>query len=242
MLADILTVAGKEFKEIIKQGGRRGGWSYLILLGVFGVFFPLQAGPEGVQSGTSAFILVWLAYLSVSNAVVDSFAGERERRTLETLLATRLSDTAILLGKFAAAAAYGIGISLALLIVSVISVNLLHPGQGLIMYSPLALGLFLVGLLVIATLAAGLGVLVSLRAPTVRQAQQTMSMAMFALFVPIILLSLLPDTFQERAFATLQGVNPVTVLLAVIAVVVAVDVGLVLAALARFKRARLILD
>ncbi len=242
MLADILTVATKEFKEIIRQGGRRGRWSYLILLGVFGVFFPLQAGPEGVRSGTSAFILVWLAYLSVSNAVVDSFAGERERRTLETLLATRLSDTAILLGKFAAAAVYGIGISAALLIVSLVAVNVLHAGGGLIMYPPLALALFVVGLLVITTLAAGLGVLVSLRAPTVRQAQQTMSMAMFVVFVPIILMSFLPDSFQDRLGAALQTVNPVNIVLGIIAVVLLADVGLVLAALARFKRARLILD
>lgn len=39
--------------------------------------------------------------------VADSFAGERERHALETLLASRLSDRAILLGEAAALTSYG---------------------------------------------------------------------------------------------------------------------------------------
>ena len=37
--------------------------------------------------------------MMVSSLVADSFAGERERHTLETLLASRLPDRAILAGK-----------------------------------------------------------------------------------------------------------------------------------------------
>ena len=99
MIADILTVASKELREILTFGGDargRGKFSLLILVGVFGVFFPLQSGREWVTSSLSIMVWGWMPFLWVSGIVSDLFAGERERHTLEALLATRLSDQAIL--------------------------------------------------------------------------------------------------------------------------------------------------
>ncbi len=104
-----------------------------------------------------------------------------ERHTLESLLATRLPDRAIYLGKVGAAVAYGWATSLAALLLGLVTTNLRFRGDGLLLYSPdMAISIVLLTLL-ISLLAAAVGVLVSLRASTVRQAQQTLSLASLAL-------------------------------------------------------------
>jgi ABC-2 type transport system permease protein len=55
-----------------------------------------------------------------------SVAGERERRTLETLLASRLDERAILFGKLLAARAYGWGLTLLSLLLGAASVSLAY--------------------------------------------------------------------------------------------------------------------
>ena len=107
MIADVLTVAWKEWRELLQLGGshRGGRFSLVILVLVFGVFLPFQSGAEWVESPATVFYWGWVPLMLVSGAVADSFAGERERHTLETLLASRLPDRAILLGKMAAAVA-----------------------------------------------------------------------------------------------------------------------------------------
>src|SRR5688572_23211819 len=50
-------------------------------------------------SGAIGGIATFMGFIAPMATVVDSFAGERERHTLETLLATPLSDRAILGGK-----------------------------------------------------------------------------------------------------------------------------------------------
>ena len=55
--------------------------------------------------------------------IPESFAGERERHTLGTLLASRLPDHAILLGKVAVAVGYAWVMTLMLLLVSLVVVN-----------------------------------------------------------------------------------------------------------------------
>jgi ABC-2 type transport system permease protein len=109
MINDITTIIWKEIKEIFLQRPNfRGGWAgLLVLLAVFGIFIPLQSGPAWVSSPANLAIWSWVPYLLVSGVVADSFAGERERHTLETLLASRLSDRAILFGKIGAALVYG---------------------------------------------------------------------------------------------------------------------------------------
>ena len=58
--------------------------------------------------------------------IADSFAGERERHTLETLLASRLSDRAILFGKIAACIAYGWLMAMLCVLVGTITENVSH--------------------------------------------------------------------------------------------------------------------
>jgi ABC-2 type transport system permease protein len=248
MIGDIWTIIWKEAKEILLQRGNlRGGWfGLLIFVGVFGIFMPLQSGPSWVESPIGLLYWSWVPFLLVSGVVADSFAGERERHTLETLLASRLSDRAILFGKLGAAIAYGWGFTLVSVLVGLITINLAYGQGGLLMYpAPIGLGILALSFL-IATLAAGLGVLVSLRAATVRQAQQIFSVAFFLLFIPLFAIPMLPEAWRAQAinwFMQNSGrITVSTVVLAVAGVLLLIDIALVIAAMARFQRARLIID
>ena len=87
------------------------------------------------------------------------------------------------------------------------------------------------------------GVLVSLRAATVRQAQQTLNIAiMIVLFVPLLGLRALPEAWQARAVAAAWALGSMGLTVAVVTVLALVAAGLLAAAFGRFRRAQLILD
>jgi ABC-2 type transport system permease protein len=114
MIADVWTVIWKEWRELLRQReSMRGGvLRLLIFVGVFGIFLPLQVGREWINSPKLLMLWAWVPLFLVSSVVADGFAGERERHTLETLLASRLSDRAILFGKLGAALSYGFGLAM----------------------------------------------------------------------------------------------------------------------------------
>ncbi len=244
MIADIWTIMQKELKEIMAMGGggRRGWLSQLIMLGVFGIFLPLQSGRAWVETPMVLMAWAWLPYLLTASTVADSFAGERERHTLETLLASRLSDRAILFGKALAVVVYACALSWLLVLLGLITVNVIAWGEGLVMYTPLTGFGIVVFSLLGSGVAASAGVLISLRAATARQAAQAMSMVIFVLFIPIFILQFLPQETQFRIFQMLNGIDPWQIALYAATFLFVLDVGLIATALARFKRSRLILD
>lgn len=246
MIRDIMTIVWKEWLELVRQRGTmRGGlFGQLIFVGVFGIFFPLQFGIEMVSSPLQLVIWGWVPFLLIASVIADSFAGERERHTLETLLASRLSDRAILFGKITAAIGYGWGITMASLILGLVTINVVHWEGQLIIY-PLEIMLGILGIsLLISGLASGLGVLISLRASSVRQAQQTFSIAFMLIFVPFFAVPYLPDAWKRKLLEIGMAANGnlAGVVIVVVIVLFLVNVGLLAAAAARFKRARLILD
>lgn len=245
MFSDILTIIRKEWKEmLLRRGNYRGSLlNMAIILGMLGVFFPLQFGPDWLAPQSMVIIWCWVPVFLALSMVTDAFAGERERHTLETLLASRLSDRAILFGKIGAAIAYAWGISIAGMLVAAVTINIAYPIEGIRFY-PLP---FFAAVLAISLLVAGLfsslGVLVSLRAETARQAYQRLGVVMILVFLlPSIGLQFVPQEFLTRLISGLPGVNIQVVLLVVIAVLLLANIGLIMAALARFQRARLILD
>jgi ABC-2 type transport system permease protein len=176
----------KEIRELsLQRSGLRGGWAgLLILIAVFGILFPLQFGRDWLTAPTTILMWAWVPFILVNSVAADSFAGERERHTLETLLASRLSDRAILIGKICSAIAYGWGITLIGILVALITINISF-GEGELLFFPSINGLAIFSLsFLVAWLAAGLGVLVSLRAASVRQAQQTLSLQFLILVYP----------------------------------------------------------
>jgi ABC-2 type transport system permease protein len=245
MIQDILTVAGKELREILTFGGDARGrskYSLLILVGVFGVFFPLQSGREWVTSPMSIMVWGWMPFLWVSGIVADLFAGERERHTLEALLATRLSDQAILFGKLLAALTYGFSLTWLVLLSSVLTLNIVHGREGLLFYPFWTTIGALVFSILVSGLSASIGVLVSLRAGSVRQAQQTMSIGMLVLFLPFMLVQFIPRAWLEAAGKFLVSVEPVQIAIGLAVVLVIVEVILIAIARRLFQRSKLILD
>jgi len=244
-MSDVLTVTWKEVKELLAMGGnlKGGRIGMVIMVVVFGVFLPLQTGRGWVTSPLTIAYWAWVPLMLVTGVIADSFAGERERHTLETLLASRLPDRAILFGKVAAAIAYGWGFMVLMFIVGLVTVNLAHGHGQLLLYSwSFTLGAFLCGLLT-SGLAASAGVLVSLRAATVRQAAQSLSIGiMLCIFVPAFGIPALPKTWKASLMQVAMTLSVAQWIAAVCIALVAIDAVLLLAAMARFKRARLILD
>src|SRR3990172_1795702 len=186
----------------------RSKMSLLVLLLIFGVVIPLQNGRDWVTSPLSAMVWAWMPYMWVYSVVADSFAGERERHTLEALLATRLSDRAILFGKLLAALAYGFTLTWAILLVSLVTVNVAERGGGFLLFSPLMTVGALVFSILVSGLSASIGVLVSLRAGSVRQAQQWMSFGMLILFLPLMLIQFIPKALLESVGNALTNADP----------------------------------
>ena len=91
-----------------------------------------------------------------------------------------------------------------------------------------------------ALLASAGGVLVSLRAQTVRQAQQTLSIAtMVIFFVPLFGVQGLPDGMKQRMMAWALRAGTTKLLLTGLALLAVIDLLLIMAARARFQRPKL---
>lgn len=244
MIADILTVAGKELREIFTFGDARGRskYSLLVLILIFGIVFPLQNGRDWVASPINIMVWAWMPFLWVSGIVADLFAGERERHTLEALLATRLSDQSILFGKLLAALTYGFTLTWVIMISSLITVNIGFGRDGLLFY-PLNMTLAaLVFSILISGLSGSIGVLVSLRAGSVRQAQQLMSTGMLVLFLPFMLIQFIPKAWLASVGNVLENVQPVQIAFGAAVVLLVVELILISIAKRLFQRSKLILD
>jgi len=96
-----------------------------------------------------------------------------------------------------------------------------------------------------AMLTAAAGVLFSLRAATAHEAQQTL---MAVLLIPPMILQfalfaiLSSESGEARLREVFSSLSFEQVILVIVAVLLALDVVLLMAAMARFKRARLILS
>jgi len=246
MKDDILTVMWKERKSMFRVKGRRSQTLLTMLSPLFlAIYMPWSTGVDWVDRSMSLLLAIIVPFILVGITIPDSFAGERERHTLPTLLASRLPDRAILFGKIAASVALGWGVTLLLLAVSLVTVNVLHwPGYILFFKPSLLLADLSVSFLV-ALLTAGLGVVFSLRSSTVQQAQQaTMSVMLLpAMVLQFGLLFILQsDSAKETLKATLGSLSFGQLILIIVSVLAVAAGALLLAGLAQFKRARLILS
>jgi ABC-2 type transport system permease protein len=245
MIADLRTVLWKELKEIpqLSRGRRGGSLGLLVMVGLIGVFVPLQAGVRFLHAGPPLFILTMLPATLVTAVIADSFAGERERHTLETLLASPLSDRAILFGKIAAAVAFGWGVTMLSMLLGLLTVNLKYSQGKLLLFSaPTGVGIVLLSFLV-GLLIASAGVLVSLRASTVRHAQQTLAMSFVVImFACIFVARSLPSEWLTRLTQTVATTGEMPLICAGAAIFLLIDLVVLAAAMVRFRRSRLILD
>ena len=241
MKNDILTVVWKERKALFKvQGGRSRILLVMLTPILLAVIMPLTFdGPEEwTDTVFSMLIAVIVPMMLVGVTIPGSFAGERERNTLETLLASRLPDRAILIGKWSVSVVFAWLVTLAALLLGLVTVNIKFWGGGLVFYSPtVAIGDLLISLL-IATTVAGAGVLISLRANTVQQASQTL---MMIFLLPLVLFQVVAVFALRPMIEYLENMNGEQLLIIVLLVLVVIDVIINALAANRFQRAKLIL-
>jgi ABC-2 type transport system permease protein len=236
-MSDILTMMWKESKDLLFQGGWRSLIRPLFMVGIMGIYLPLQFGLQWVNlTPLAMLLLLWIPFFLIISFIGDIIAGERERHTLETLLASRMPDRAILLGKVMAIVLYAWSMSLLSLVLGLVLVNLFRT-QGKWMFYPLDLLVdALVLSLLVDVLGASAGVLISLRVSTVRQAQQILSIGTTVfVFGSVFVLKAVPAS----VFSLLSYAQFLLIVMAFIAVLDAILLGL---SLVSFKRSRLILS
>jgi ABC-2 type transport system permease protein len=239
-MKDISTVIWKETKELFSQGGILGYLTPLILLAVGGVVYPLISWSSWMQLGSLEIpFILFLTYQLIVASAADSFAGERERHTLETLLASRMPDHAILLGKVGTLVGYGWGMNFSQLLLGWLAINIVH-WQGHLVFYPFDLLLLTFALgLVVNILAASAGVLVSLRSATARQAQQILTVGgLVAMFGITFGLLELTNSLLPSLGIVLRMTQLVALLLGLLTGIDSIVLSL---ALVRFQRSRLML-
>ncbi len=246
ILQDTLTVLQKELKEVLLPRGRARStlFGLLFIIGMFGVYLPLSNGSAWLNSLAPLLWLTWVPMFIITSLVADSIAGERERHTLETLLASRLSDEAILFGKLLASFSYAGGMGLLVAALGVITVNLTATDlQGWTFYEPWLVAMILLVPALLIAIVSLVGMITSMHAASVRQASQRLSFGVLAVaFVPMAVLAVLPRQYRDLLFAAVAQADP-TMAIAIGVVVAVVTLGVLLAvARARFQRNKLILD
>ncbi len=236
-MSDIWTMVWKESKDLLFQGGWRSLIRPLFVISIMGIYLPLQFGSQWVGlTPLGMLLLLWIPFFVVISFIGDAIAGERERHTLETLLASRMPDRAILLGKLVATVLYAWGMGVLSLLLGLVLVDLFRTQRNWMFYP---LDLFVVALVLIllaSVLATSAGVLISLRASTVRQAQQILSVGtiVFVFGVTFVLRALPANVFSSLTYSQF-----LLIVMAVLAVLDAILLGL---SLVSFQRSRLILS
>lgn len=235
-LTDVVIVFRKELKELLYTRRALGLWlvQLAIFLGVFGIYFPATQRSLWLSGSAWAAMFYLFVPAFIANAIVaDSFAGERERKTLETLLATPLSEMAILLGKALAAFSYAWGVVLICQLGALITLNVVKETNGLFLFTPLYIFLATAGSGLLTALAIELGLFISLRAQSVREAQQVSSLIWFALVFAFPIL--LPHLVRQAGEPTWESI------LGASAILLLVEVFLVRLVLRAFQRECLVL-
>lgn len=164
------------------------------------------ATPEARRGMALAFLpylLILTAFLGGAYLVMDATAGERERQSLEPLLATPAGRGTIMSGKIAAACVFGmIGLLLTLLSFK-ISFGFVDSGplKG-VDVSVLAVVKLLLILLPMVLIGTTLLTLISASVKTLKEAQSYMALLMLLPILPTIILLVNPVKNQLWMFAT----------------------------------------
>jgi ABC-2 type transport system permease protein len=129
-----------------------------------------------------------------------------------------------------------------ILLVSLVTINIAFRGQGMILFpSDVMLGAFVFSIL-ISGLSASIGVLVSLRAGSVRQAQQWMSAGMLLIFLPFMLVRYIPQQWLAAVESMLIGADPLSIGMGLAGILLVIELILIAIATRLFQRSKLVLD
>lgn len=245
MIADLRTMAWKEWRALIGGRARRQVLLTGGMLGIWAVWFPIQMGGRDFVTDPvlMAILTVTLPMVVAGIIVPDAIAGERERSTLDTLLASRLPDRAILYGKLGFGVALGWLAAPLIMTVGLVVANLVALDAAPLFYDPLVLAATLALGFLVALLTGSIAIFVSLRASTAQEAQQ---LTLLGLMTPFMLggfgaMAVISDRGLARQVIDFLGSADVWLVVAAIQIVLCgIDALLIVAADRRFRRGRLI--
>jgi ABC-2 type transport system permease protein len=241
-MGDTFTVWRKELLEgVATPRIRRQGIIGIIALCLFVDIFAVTHGSFGDvgASPIGAFVIFPLVILPMFIAA-DSFAGERERHTLETLLASRLPDRAIVLGKLFAILSYSLAAVILIEAQALIVMAVTGASLGALVATMGLISAVLGGGILFSCFLTCIGILVSMRAETVQSAMQTTSYVMMpVMIIPIGILTFLGASAGPSVFSRLTPLGWTVVVGTVVVVVVGLDLLTMALAVAAFKRHRL---
>lgn len=222
-----------------------GLWPLLLFCAAFGIYEPLRIGVEWLQSPIMLLsISVLVPFVVIGSISPYAFVGERLHGTLEPLLATPVSDSALLFGKIAAAVFCGWGAALASLLLGAGSLNFFLAQGRFLFYPPgMLLSVILLSLF-FSILVATLGTIVSFYAKTFIDAQRNL---VLALLLPLLLPAFCLGPFMPVAWNAFFGMavpslGAVQLLAILIGLLSVVDGLIILIARARFHRKLLIFE
>lgn len=157
---------------------------------------------RGMALAFLPYLLILSAFLGGAYLVIDVTAGERERQSLEPLLATPSSREAIMSGKIAAACAFGM-LGLFLILLS-FKLSFQFAGSGPfrgVDVSIAAMGKLLAILAPMVLIGTTLLTLISASVKSVKEAQSYMSVLMLLPIIPTVVLLISPVKNQLWMFA-----------------------------------------
>ncbi|MDB6162759.1 MAG: transporter family protein [Xanthomonadaceae bacterium] len=147
---------------------------------------------KGLAMSILPYLLILSAFIGGAHLIIDATAGERERQSLEPLLATPSRRGAIVSGKIAAACAVGLTSLLLTLVAFKIGAQL-SPGIGRQMdVTPGAIGRMLVILLPMLFIGTALLTWIAAGAKSVKEAQSYMTFLILLPMIPTIALMVNP--------------------------------------------------
>jgi sodium transport system permease protein len=138
------------------------------------------------------YLLILSGFLGGAYLVIDATAGERERQSLEPLLATPAARGMIMSGKILAACAFGM-LTLLLTLLSFKAAFMLAPSLGIkLSLSWLQIVQMLLVLVPIVLIGTGLLTVIAAGAKSVKEAQSYMSILMMLPILPTVILMVNP--------------------------------------------------
>ena len=250
MTAQILVIMRKEWEDskstlFAYTNLLAGLWPIILFCAAFGVYEPLKVGLDWMQSPIMVLsISVLVPFVVIGFISPYAFVGERERGTLEALLATPVSDQAILFGKIGMAVLYGWGVALVSLLLGAGSIALFLAHGKFLFYPPDILIPTLLLSLFFSILVATIGTAASFYAKTFLEAQRNL---VLALFIPMMLPAFWVGPFMPAAWKGLiiqiiPALEASHLSLILIVALLVVDGIFMVSALTRFHRKLLLLE
>ncbi len=200
-------------RALLEHYGERNGALRLLARGLSpNVIKPLTiaARDQSTPQSRSGNLFAMLPYFFILGGfiggmalAIDTTAGERERQSLEPLLANPVPRWQVLVGKLGATTAFALtAVLLSILAFSLVGQLLPTEKIGMSLeIGPRFVATTLFAMLPLAVLLAALQTLVAAFAKSYREAQTYVSLLMFVPVIPTLLLSILPLKTQPWMYA-----------------------------------------